>query len=248
LRRIRGDDIPVDEADSSLSSSEPNGDHPIGITGTFEPESLERRTRVEPERQDLFIEAPVEVTEPASGGEIASPAQIGEHVAAVIASAQQAAENMLTEAAAEAERIRGEARDEAKGLIAGATREAERMRADAGTYSREARHDADAYAGGKRGEADAYASRVRAEAEKKARAVGEAAKQEAKRIEQDAHRRREALTSEAERFEDRLQSLHAVFQGITIQLEALLPKKPEDAVEERDEETLDESLKRRVSA
>jgi hypothetical protein len=248
FRRIRGGDAPDDEADPWLSPSEANTDHPSSIARTFEPYSLERRTGVAPERHDVASEAPVDVAEGASGAEITSAAQIGEHVTAVLGSAQQAAEKMRREAATEAERIRAEAREEAKSLLAEATREAERMRADAGTYSREARQDADAYAGEKRSEAEAYASRAKAEAEENARSQLEAAKQEAKRIEKDAHRRREVLTSEAERFEERLHSLHAVFQGITTQLEALLPKKPDEPAEEAEQETIEESLRKRVSA
>ena len=246
FRRFRGGGTPGrEEADSPSSPPErPTSERSSAIVRAFEPYSLERSTPVEPESQQSTADR-ADFREGGSGGEreLTSPAQIGEHVTAVISSAEQAAEQMRREAAAEAERIRAEVRDEAKGLIAEATREAERMRADAGTYSREAREDADAYAGEKRSEAEAYSSRFRAEAEENARELREAAKQEAKRIEKEARRRREVLTSEAERFEERLHSLHAVFRGITTQLEALLPPEPEKDGEEPPQESIEESLR-----
>jgi hypothetical protein len=196
--------------------------------------------------------------------EFASPAHLGEHVTAVIASAQQASEQIRAEAVKEAERIRAEAREEAGSRIAEATREAEKMRTDTGAYSRETRQDADAYAAEKRSEAEAYASRVRTEAEENARAVREAAKQDAKRAEKDAHRRKQILTSEVERFEERLQSLHTVFQGMTSQLATLIPKEdkvnradesepgaeeePQVGAEEEPQESMEESLTQGASS
>ncbi len=176
--------------------------------------------------------------------EFASPVGLGEHVTAVVASAQQAAEQIRAAAVSDAERIRDEAREEANSRIAEATREAEKMRTESGAYSREVRQDADAYAAEKRGDAEAYASRLRAEAEEAARQTREAAKQDAKRAEKDSHRRRQILSSEMERFEERLRSLHTVFQGMTSQLENLLPKSDAPGEEEERSDEMEETLKR----
>jgi hypothetical protein len=197
--------------------------------------SIERSTSVEPAREEQALRREPKLT---------TAADLGEHVAAVVATAEQAAEQMQSEAAADAERIRAEAREEAKALIAEATREAERIREGATTYSSEARQDADAYAGEKRSEADAYSHRVRAEVEQDAREVRAAAEQEAKGIERDARRRREILSSELERFEERVHSLHTVFQGMTTQLETLLPTNAKTSGEEpRAADSIEESLR-----
>ncbi len=180
--------------------------------------------------------------------EFATPIDLGEHVTAVVASAQQAAEQIRSAAVSDAERIRSEAREEANSRIAEATREAEKMRTESGTYSREVRQDADAYATEKRSEAEGYAARVRTEAEEEARQTREAAKQEARRAEKDAHRRKQVLSSEMERFEERLRSLHTVFQGMTTQLETLLPKDDAQASpEEGDSESIEKTLARNAS-
>ncbi len=179
--------------------------------------------------------------------EFATPVDLGEHVTAVVASAQRAAEQIRAAAVSEAERIRTEAREEANARTAEATREAEKMRTESGTYSREVRQDADAYAAEKRSEAEAYAARVRSEAEEAARQTRDAARQDAKRDEKDALRRRQVLSSEMERFEERLRSLHTVFQGMTTQLETLLPKDDEQPSSEAGDDSMEKTLKRNAS-
>ena len=244
FRRIRRRDA-ADREESDMPApreDQPVPQRPRAPVRALQPNSLERSTSVQ-ESHDPADRVDLDAARLGGERELATAAQVGEHVTAVIASAQQAAEQMRREAAADAERIRAEAREESKSRIAEATREAEKMRGDAGMYSREARQDADAYAGEKRSEAEAYASRVRVEADENAREMRDAAKQEAKRIEKEARRRREVLTGEAERFEERLHSLHTVFQGITSQLEALLSKEPEtEGGEGRGQESLTEAL------
>jgi hypothetical protein len=206
-------------------------------TRKVEPDPLERSTSVDRNTQPPPAAVPSVKPTLAGEREVPTAAQVGEHVTAVIASAQQAAEQIRKEATIEAERLRAEAQEEIKARIAAATREADKTRADAGVYSREARQAADAYAGEKRSEADSYAGSVRAEAEENARELRDAAAQDARQIEKDARRRREVLASEVERFEERLQSLHTVFQGITTQLEALLSPAPDgEGVDEPQEE------------
>lgn len=179
--------------------------------------------------------------------DFANPVGLGEHVAAVVASAQRAAEEIRAAAVSDAERIRTEAREEVNSRIEEATREAEKMRTESGTYSREVRQDADTYAAEKRSDAEAYASRLRSEAEEAARQTREAAKQDAKRAEKDAHRRKQFLSSEMERFEERLRSLHTVFQGMTSQLEMLLPKDDGRSADEERNDSIEETLKRDAS-
>jgi hypothetical protein len=237
--RGRGDPHRVVPLASPPAEADAHRPRPTAHTRPPNAQSVERSIPVERETQ-----RPPDRVDSAKRGfagerEVSTAAQVGEHVTAVLASAQQAAEQMRKEAAAETERLRAEAREEIKALMADATREAEKMRGDAGVYSREARQDADAYAGEKRSEAESYASRVRVEAEENAREVHEAAVQDAKRIEKEARRRREVLTSEAERFEERLHSLHMVFGGITTQLETLLSKEPQP---DRDDESPREEL------
>ena len=235
-----------EEGETPPSREEPTEDRTSALLRAFEPYTVERSTPVESE-QPSTDRPEGSGEEPSEGRKPASAADLGEHVAAVIATAQDAAAEMRREAVADADRIRKEASEEAKGLVAEATREAEQMRADASTYSRETRQEADAYAGEKRSEAEAYATSVRADAEENSRHLREAAEEGAKQIEKEARRRREMLIGEAERFEERLHSLHSVFHGITTQLDELLPGQRQSDDEEASRESIEEALRPEAS-
>jgi hypothetical protein len=220
---------------------------PAERLAALDPYSLERSASMEPERGEPTAHHADPAVDPGEEGTVTTAADLGQHVTALIGTAQQAAEKMQREAAADAERIRAEAREDAKALIAEATRETEAIREDTAIYSREARQAADAYAGETRSEAEAYSSRLRAEAEENARELRAAAEQEAKRIEKDARGRREVLTGEVERFEERLRRLHTVFQGITMQLDALLGNGTEQIGEDPSPGEIEESPTPEVS-
>jgi hypothetical protein len=169
-------------------------------------------------------------------GAAATPslAEVGEHVTAVLTSAQQAADRMRNEARQEAERVRAEARERAEAAIDGAKQTAADARAEADAYDKNVRKHADAYSDEKRTEAEEYARRAVAGAKEEAEAIREKARVEAGRMVEAGRRRSEALAAEVRHFEERLDRLHTVFAGMTNQLGELLqsgrrPQRDEDA-------------------
>jgi vacuolar-type H+-ATPase subunit E/Vma4 len=175
-------------------------------------------------------EAAVEGAEAEAGGEAAgngapampSLAEVGEHVTAVLTSAQQAADRMRNEARQEAERVRAEARERAEAAIDGAKQTAADARAEADAYDKNVRHHADVYSDEKRTEAEEYARRAVGGAKDEAEAIREQARVEAGRMVEAGRRRSEALAAEVRHFEERLDRLHTVFAGMTNQLGELL--------------------------
>ncbi len=190
---------------------------------------------------DPAAEATLDGAEAAAGGEVegngvvAMPtlADVGEHVTAVLTSAQQAADRMRNEARQEAERVRAEARERAEAAIDGAKETAADARAEADAYDRNVRTHADAYSEEKRTEAEEYARRAVAGAKEEAEGIREKARVEAGRMVEAGRRRSEALAAEVRHFEERLDRLHTVFAGMTNQLGELLqsgtqPQRDED--------------------
>jgi hypothetical protein len=156
-------------------------------------------------------------------------ARVGEKVTAVLASAQEAAEQMVASARAESERIRSEAQEQAALTAAAAKSEVERLQRERETleveaedYRKESQAAADGYAAGSRAEAEAEAARRLADADERAQAVVAEAEGRARSAEQESVRRQEARAAAAKRYEDRLTSLLDVFRGMTTQLEELV--------------------------
>ena len=161
--------------------------------------------------------------------ESADYARLGEKVTAVLASAQEAAEQMVASARDEAERIRSGAEEQAAAWAAAAKSEAERLhresetlRSEAEDYRKESRAAADGYAAGARAEAEAEAARQVSEADERAKAIVAEAEQRAHYVEQEEVWRHEALAAGAKRYEERLANLLEVFHGMAAQLEELL--------------------------
>jgi hypothetical protein len=210
----------------------------------------------EQERSDT-LKQPEPATPSTSGGN-ESYGQVGEEVAAVLASAHEAAEKIREAARQEAERLRGDTESYAEQ----SRRESEELRTRADEYSNETREAADRYADETRQRtreaADSYASEARqrleeeiakrrAEAEKELRAIRTAAEQKAKAVETEALERQKALIDEARRSEARLEQLLGVFHGMTSQLEELVrsdrPGQSNDAKKQAPQKQLAEDLK-----
>jgi cell division septum initiation protein DivIVA len=167
--------------------------------------------------------------------------QVGEHVTAVLTSAQQAAEEIRQSARKEAELIRAEANEEAAATVAEATLEAEQrrresdeVRAEADRYGEETRKAADRYLEQTRRESHEEAARRRADVDQQVREIRLAAERRAKDLETEAHERQKALVLEAERSEARLEQLLGVFRGMTLQLEELVEQAEPSGQAERD--------------
>jgi phage baseplate assembly protein gpV len=230
----------------------------------FVPQSL--RTRSDPmsnqpeqARPGVPDEGEVVAEKPVDSDTATDPTQVGEQVMAVLASAQQAADQMLTSAREEAERVRSDAqeqaaasRTEALSETARVQRESARIRLEVETYGKETRDAADVHAAETRAEAEHAAERRLAEAEERAQAIVAGAEQQARDVAQQevrrqegAVRRQEALAAGVKQYEERLENLLEVFRGMATQLEDLIRTNQEakDQEEEHDAEApADEAL------
>jgi hypothetical protein len=180
--------------------------------------------------------------------------QFGEKVAAVLASAERAAEQIRESAHQEAERLQTETQEKAAAKLSQTTREVERrrreieqLRADADTYSKDTRAAADRYEAETRMKVEKEVAEQRAELHEQVRGIRRAAEQKAREIEADARRRQKALMQEVGRTDERLQQLLGIFRGMTTQLEGLVSTEPaaqpDEAKRDRsDDEALDEAL------
>jgi DivIVA domain-containing protein len=108
--------------------------------------------------------------------------KVGERTGAILAQAEESAQQ-----------IRAEAEEEARGTVNTANMEATETRAGADQYAAETRSSADAYARQVRQEADEGVAAGRAQAEREARETIEAAQAQARRIVEDGTQRREDI-------------------------------------------------------
>jgi DivIVA domain-containing protein len=108
--------------------------------------------------------------------------KVGERTGAILAQAEESAQQ-----------IRAEAEEEARGTVNAANMEAAETRSAAGSYASETRASADSYARQQREEADQEVASARAKAEKEARETIEAAETQARRIVEDGTQRREDI-------------------------------------------------------
>jgi hypothetical protein len=254
------DDGESQDVDASTSDAA----HSAARMDIFTPYSMRQRGRRETlqqsenptERADSNVdEAPAEtkVQNKVAGAE-KNYDQFGEKVAAVLASAELAAEQIRQSAQQEADRLQTDAREKAAEQHAQTTREVERrrreieqLRADADSYSKETRAGADRYDAETRMKLEKEVAERRAELDEHVRGVRRAAEHKARDIEADARRRQKAIIQEVERTDARLQQLLGIFRGMTTQLEGLVSTEPagqpDDARPEGSgNEALDEAL------
>jgi DivIVA domain-containing protein len=108
--------------------------------------------------------------------------RVGERTGAILAQAEESAQQ-----------IRAEAEEEARGTINTANMQAEETRTEVDNYARETRTSADAYAEQTRTAAEEVLSSAQAEADAKAREAIQAAKAQARRIVEEGTQRREDI-------------------------------------------------------
>jgi hypothetical protein len=154
---------------------------------------------------------------PAAAGETTTERLAG-HVAAVLAAAEESAEQMRAEAREEAERVIGEAREWAAGILTEAEAEAERVNAEAAAYANEVRTSGDEYAAGKRRDVDGEILPLVEAANEQAVVLRDQARREAAELVESRRRRNEAIAAEARDDEERLTRLHALLAEMTEQL------------------------------
>ena len=192
--------------------------------------------------------------------EVGRAEQVGEQVAAVLVSAEQAAEQIRESARQDAERIRAEAKDEVAATLSETKleaergrRESEKLRADADAYNKQTREAADRYDTEMREKIDKEIARTRAEVDEQVRGIRRAAQLRAKDLETEARARQKELLQQVERAEARLEQLLGIFRGMTLQLEGLVGTESAGRSGDAEEKTsvaepLDEALKPRPSA
>ena len=253
----RDDDESQDAAASTSDAS-----HSAARMELFEPYSMRERERRETlqqpgdptERADSKAdEAPAETK--VRGAEKKNYEQFGEKVAAVLASAELAAEQIRQSAQQDAERLQTEAQEKAAAKLTETTgeversrREIEQLRADADTYSKETRAGADRFQAETRMKVEKEVAERRAELDEHVRGLRRAAEKKARDIEAQARQRHKDLLEEVGRTDARLQQVLGIFRGMTTQLEGLVSTEaagqPDDA--KRDvsgDEALDKALR-----
>src|SRR4051794_17349570 len=108
--------------------------------------------------------------------------RVGQRTGAILAQAEESAQQ-----------IRAEAEEEARGTVNTANLEATETRSEADTYATETRTSADSYAEQTRQAADQEAGSARAQAEAETRETIEAAQAQARRIVEEGNQRREDI-------------------------------------------------------
>jgi hypothetical protein len=238
---------------------------PVRRKEMFTPHSMrgqERNETVHQERNPTPQSGSDTDKVPVDGGrtEVGRAEQVGEQVAAVLVSAEQAAEQIRESARQDAERIRAEAKDKVAATLSETKleaeqgrRENEKLRADADAYNKETREAADRYGTEVREKVDQEVAQWRAEVDEQVRGIRRAAKLRAQDLETEARARQKTLLEEVGRAEARLEQLLGIFRGMTLQLEGLVSAESAarsgDTKEKKSvAEPLDEALKPRPSA
>jgi hypothetical protein len=147
---------------------------------------------------------------------------VGSRVTGILDAAEQAAEQIRSDALREAHDTMRRAEADAQVRIEELTREAERIRAEADDYARDIRQAVDSYGTQARREAEEQARQELTGAEQEARAVREAAQEMAEQIQAEARRRHETLHREAKALEERRQRVLDGLRDLSAQLQDAL--------------------------
>jgi cell division septum initiation protein DivIVA len=147
---------------------------------------------------------------------------VGSRVTGILEAAEQAAEQIRSDALREAHDTMRRAEADAQGRIEELTREAGRVRAEADEYARDIRQAVDSYGTQARREAEEQARQALTAAEDEARAVREAAQAMAEQIQADARKRHESLHGEAKALEERRQRVLDGLRDLAAQLQDAL--------------------------
>ena len=175
-----------------------------------------------------------------------TPSRVGEHVATVLESAQQAART-----------IRQDAQNEAKSMLERVAHEAEETRARANREAAEKRREAERVLNeakerskSTRAAAEQFAERQRQDADEHAAATVAEAKATAASIADAANARHEELLSNVSVTEDRLRALSVALRNVASELDDLVAARAADgdSADGKEPEALDESLRARTGA
>jgi hypothetical protein len=166
---------------------------------------------------------------------------VGDEVASILKSAQEAAANIRRAALEEAAKRSDEVQAAVAAELGAARRaanadreEAHRVRAEADAYDGEIRAAADVYAEQRRAEAEREAGMIVAEARSRLEAADAEVERKLEKAEAQARGRVDMLKTEAERYEERLDNIFVVFREMSSQLEELLGAREVTTAESED--------------
>jgi hypothetical protein len=149
-------------------------------------------------------------------------AGVGARVTGILEAAEQAAEQIRSDALREASETMRRAEADAQARIEELTREAERVRLEADDYARDIRQAVDSYGTQARREAEEEARALMQSAEDHSRSIRESADAMAEQIQAEAHRRHESLLREAKALEERRQRVLDGLRDLVAQLQDAL--------------------------
>jgi arylsulfatase A-like enzyme len=187
-------------------------------------------------REESEVKSPQKETPPASR----DFSQLGDRVAAVLQAAEEAAEQIRTDAKTAAEQMTREAKQESSSLLENAKNEAQRLRVEADREAKNTREAVESYATNHRREAEEKAAKMLSEAETQARASREAAEAMAKQIEERAQTLGEEVREQERMIRGRMQRYLAALRDVSTQIEEVIGET------ERGEPTLVEALDERA--
>ena len=208
---------------------------------------MRRRFNEREEGGAELVEAPAgEAPEAGDGGF----AELGQHVATVLATARESAERIEGDARREAAQVLEAAKTEAERTLAQAREKAAELEAE----TAEKRSAAFATAEDVRTRADAYAEQKRQEADEAAAEALSRAERQARERARAAEERQQALASHVERTEERLRKLVTGLRELAGRLDVLVGSdalvelvEPEPETEVSQPAGLDEALQRQVA-
>jgi hypothetical protein len=149
-------------------------------------------------------------------------AELGDRVAAVLQAAEEAAEQIRSDAQTAAEQTTRQAEQVSKSLLEEAKAEAQRVRVEADTEAKNTREAVESYASNHRREAEEKAAKALADAEGQARASREAAEAMAQRIEESARTLEEEVREQERMIRGRMQRYLAALRDVASQVEEVL--------------------------
>jgi len=161
-------------------------------------------------------------------------AAVGDRVSEILQAAEEAADQILTQARAQALDIQGRAEDDAATRVRELSAETERLREDALEYSRDTRLAVDSYADQHRREAEQEARELLGAAELEAESVRRSTEERAQKLEEHDRVRTQGLREEALALEERRDRTLEELREIALDLR--------DTIEDGSARTGEESL------
>jgi hypothetical protein len=154
--------------------------------------------------------------------EPSSVAAVGDRVSEILQAAEEAADQILTQARQEALDIRGRAEGDAAARVRELSAETERLREEALEYARDTRIAVDSYADQHRRGAEQEARELLGAAELEAESVRRSAEERARELEEQDRERTQGLREETRALEERRDRTLAELREIALDLRDMM--------------------------